>query len=145
MTSSPAGSNPRVNRYLHDKAMDRVDHALGRPLWPLRETYRNYFATDVDSSLVAEFDRSPYWHLSGVQGRMAFFHVTAEGKAALDRHLQDSSDAKGWLVRFEGYTRIVPAASAAKAKYAYFLEISDSWSELRFGDFCRAASARRAA
>ena len=29
-----------VNRYLEDKGMDRIDHALGRPVDPMRETYR---------------------------------------------------------------------------------------------------------
>lgn len=35
--------NPTVNRYLKDKAMDHIDHALGRPVDPLRESYRNHF------------------------------------------------------------------------------------------------------
>lgn len=28
-----------VNRYLKDKAMDHIDHALGRPVDPMDETY----------------------------------------------------------------------------------------------------------
>ncbi|MCL8000024.1 hypothetical protein M8994_17445 [Brucella sp. 21LCYQ03] len=36
--------NPTVNRYLKVKALDLIDHGLGRPTFPLQETYRNYFA-----------------------------------------------------------------------------------------------------
>ena len=36
-----------VNRYLADPAMDDVDHALGRPLDPMRESYRNRYAVDA--------------------------------------------------------------------------------------------------
>lgn len=37
--------NLRVDRYLENQAMDHIDHALGRPLDPLGETYRNFYAT----------------------------------------------------------------------------------------------------
>ncbi|WP_319533384.1 hypothetical protein [uncultured Cohaesibacter sp.] len=35
--------NHSVNRSLDDKAMDAIDHALGRPVDPMSESYRNYY------------------------------------------------------------------------------------------------------
>lgn len=39
----------RVNRYLKDKAMDRMDHALGCPVDPMQETFRNYYVVGDDN------------------------------------------------------------------------------------------------
>jgi hypothetical protein len=142
---SDAAANPQVNRYLRDKAMDHIDHALGRPLWPLRESYRNYYAVDADSAAAIEFAYSAHWYCKGVQGGMAWFGVTERGRQALDMHLRRTSKVRGWLVKFHEFSRIVPAATAAKAKYAYFLDVSDCWSDLTFGDFARQCTVRRLA
>ncbi len=56
--------------------MDRIDHALGRPIWPLRETSRNYFATQADGKLAKTFDASDHWTRGGVSGEMAFYTMS---------------------------------------------------------------------
>ncbi len=141
-------ANPPVNRYLRDKAMDHIDHALGRPIWPLRETNRNYFAVYVDSDLFAAFRVSAWWRpLGPVRAGMAFFAVTDAGRKALADHL-DALDVgerhQAYEVTFEGYATVVPAKSRAHARYAQWLKISDSFSELSFGDFIRASTVRAA-
>lgn len=138
----------KVNRFLKDKAMDRIDHALGRPVDPMVEGYRNHFATDSGSELAKEFDASPYWalHERVVPGGMAFYHVTDEGRAALRRHLKEIGDKhRLYEVTYQGQTETVVAISAAKAKYRLWLSVSDCFQELTFGRFCRAATVRVAA
>lgn len=144
---SAIAANRSVNRYLADKAMDRIDHALGRPLWPLRESYRNHYAIDLDAPGRTEFEASSNWVLTAaaVSSNLAIYSVTPAGREALDRYLRETSKVCGWLVQFGGYSCVVPAESAAKARYSYYLEVSDSRSELRFGDFVRQTSVRRAA
>lgn len=138
----------QVNRSLKDMAMDRIDHALGRPVDPMTESYRNYFATDAGSKLAKEFDASPYWarNMHVAPGDMAFYHVTDEGRAALRRHLREIGDKhRLYEVTYEGRTETVVAVSAAKAKYRLWLSVSDCFQELTFGRFCRAATVRAAA
>lgn len=138
--------NPTVNRWLKDRAMDRIDHALGRPVWPLRETYRNHFATTSADAM--DFEGNPHWEFCGSQDRMAFYAVTAEGRQALADYLATldvDQQHRAYVVTYGGYERVVPAKSRAHARYSYFLEISDSFSELTFGDFIKASSARLAA
>jgi hypothetical protein len=138
--------NPTVNRYIKDKAMDHVDHALGRPLFPLQESYRNRFATNVGGQQAKEFDASPHWELFAIRGGMAFYGVTTPGREALAAHLAELPDRHlPFEVSFEGYSRIVPAHTRGSAKYNWYLEISDSWSELTFGEFCKRASVRKVA
>ena len=137
--------NPSVNRYLADKAMDHIDHALGRPVWPLRESYRNHFATGSGSDLAIAFTTSPHWEHVGRQGSMSFFAVTDAGRQALSSYLEASGGRwRPFLVTFEGFTMTVPAPTAARARYACFLRLSDSWSELSFGDFLKRARVRAA-
>ncbi|TIO14013.1 MAG: hypothetical protein E5X86_26545 [Mesorhizobium sp.] len=122
--------NPTVNRWFADKAIDYIDHALGRPIYPLRETYRNHFATDAN----------------GARDDMAFYSVTQLGRQTLADHIASQPDPwQPFLVTFEGHTSIVPERTRAKAKYAYYLIVSDSWSELTFGTFCKRSTVRRAA
>lgn len=138
----------QVNRSLTDKAMDHIDHALGRPVDPMAESYRNHFATDAGSKLAKEFDASPYWARNGKgsPGGMAFYHVTDEGRAALRRHLREIGDKhRCFDVTYQGQTQTVVAVSAAKAKYSLWLSISDCFCDLTFGKFCRDASVRVAA
>lgn len=136
-------ANPTVNRYLADKAMDRIDHALGRPIWPLRETYRNHYATNAGGPL--GMVASPFWSKSGQQGDMAFYAVTEAGRIALDIYLEDiESPWRPFVVSFGGFSRIIPERSRSKAKYAYYLAVSDAWSDLTFAEFCKTATARSA-
>lgn len=139
-------NNPPVNRCLADKAMDHLDHALGRPTFPLRESYRNYFATGIDSALADEFDASPYWHLNGVDGSMAYFSVTSAGRRALLDHLEAlPAPWVAFCVTYAGYSSVVPERSAARARYARYLSIADVCPDLTFIEFAREARVRRAA
>lgn len=138
--------NPTVNRYLRDKAMDRIDHALGRPVWPLRETYRNHFATT--SAVAMDFEDNSHWEFCGAQGRMAFYAVTDAGRQALAGYLETldvGERTRAYVVTYEGYEVIVPAKSRAHARYTNWLRISDSFSELTFGEFIKNSSVRLAA
>lgn len=138
--------NPTVNRWLADKAIDHIDHALGRPIYPLRDTYRNHFATEAAGALAAKFDASPHWTRGGRHGGMAFYSVTQAGRQALADYIASQPDPwQPFLVAFDGHTSIVPERTRSKAKYAYYLIVSDCWSELTFGDFCKRSTVRRAA
>ena len=83
--------NKNVNRYLNDKAMDHIDHALGRPINPLAKTNRNYFYVGIESKIGKGFDASPFWergskvHSDG----MAYYFVTHDGRKALVQHLKE--------------------------------------------------------
>jgi hypothetical protein len=138
----------QVNRYLKDKAMDHIDHALGRPVDPLVESYRNHFAVDADSKTAKEFDASPFWSRNGkgAPGGMAFYHVTTEGRQALKQHLKEIGDKHRLFdVTFEGHTQTVVAESASKARYSLWLDISDCRASLTFRKFCQSVTVRIAA
>lgn len=137
--------NPSVNRYLSDKAFDHIDHALGRPAWPERESFRNYFACDADGSLASSFAASPFWALSGVDGTMAYYHVTAAGRSALAQHLAEIAAPGPWSISYRGFASIDVAASRSKAAYRAFLRWREVMPDLRFIEFARQARVRRAA
>jgi hypothetical protein len=135
----------QVNRSLNDKAMDHIDHALGRPVDPMIESYRNYFATSASSKEAAAFRASAYWDTDGSTepSRMVYFFVTQVGRQALKQHLKDIGDKNRlYDVTYEGRTQAVVAVSAAKAKYSLWLDISDCFCDLTFATFTRAASVR---
>lgn len=139
--------NPSVNRYLKNKAMDHIDHALGRPIDPLHESYRNYFAIVAGTNLAEGFEASPHWRRArngGEAGEMIYFHVTTAGRQALADHLKEIGDRHAlFAVTWDGITCHVPAVSVRKAKYKAWLDASDGRPELRFFDFIRAATAAR--
>jgi hypothetical protein len=138
----------QVNRYLKDKAMDHIDHAIGRPVDPMVESFRNHYAVERDSEAAKAFSLSPYWdtHGSTEPSRMVYFFVTDAGRAALKQHLKEIGDKHRLFdVTYQGQTSSVVAVSAAKAKYSLWLEISDCFCDLKFGVFARAASVRLAA
>ena len=126
------------NRKLNDRMMDHIDHALGRPVMPLKESSRNYFAVDTESDLAAEFSANPWWKMLGQQGCMSFFGVTEAGRHALTEHLRETGDR--WRVfelTFGEHSRLISERSAAKARYAWWLDISYCCPDLTFFDFCR--------
>lgn len=137
-------TNPRVNRYLKDKAFDHMDHALGRHFDPAGETHRNYFATGAGGELAMQFEASPWWSKSGQRDDMAYYHVTDAGIAALKAHLAEHAPIKAFVVSFNGYSGAVTAATASKAKYDYWLGVSDVYSDLTFMEFSRSARVRKA-
>jgi hypothetical protein len=138
-------SNPTVNRCLRDEVFDHMDHALGRPAFPLRESFRNYFATEAGGDLAASFSASHYWAKSGQSGDMAYFRVTQAGRAALVEHLLEIGDEwRAFEVTYRGHTRVLPAKTAGKARYSYFLDLREFLPDLTFAAFAKAVTVRRA-
>jgi hypothetical protein len=124
--------NPTVNRYLSDKAMDRIDHALGRPAFPLAESYRNYFNTDPNDE---RFVDNLHWR----QFAPGYFAVTRSGREALAAYLiAEGQQPKVYEIALdydgERFSRRVPAKSRSAAKYDYWLRVSDT-SDVSFRDF----------
>lgn len=136
--------NATVNRYLEDKMFDRIDHALGRPVDPMKETFRNHYATSADGQLAKEFDASPFWTRTCIApGRMAFYVVTDEGRKALAAHLKEIGDENRlYRVSYQGWETGVAATSAGKAKYSVYLNLTDTDCDLTFAAFCRDARVR---
>lgn len=136
--------NPPVNRSLKDKALDHIDHALGRPTWPLRESYRNYFATPINSRCGLAFDLSPHWQRGKtIQGDMVYFHVTQAGREALAAHLASIGADRVYAVSFDGHDeRPVTALTRAKARYQRFLEIRDFLPDISFVEFVQRCHVR---
>ena len=126
----------QVNRYLANKDMDRIDHALGRPVDPMAETYRNHYATDLDHDLATRMAADPCWHMGRRAGDMVFFHVTDHGRRTLKTHLRDIGDAhRLYDVLLDYYPhRSIAATSHAKARYAAYL---DADLDMPFGEFCK--------
>ena len=120
--------------------MDHIDHALGRPLDPTDESHRNYFATSGASA--DEMATSPFWQ----EGKrcpgdtMRFFHVTNAGREALAAHLREIGDQhRAFTVTYRDYSATVVATTRDKARYDYFLHISDCRPDLTYGEFMRDA------
>ncbi|WP_246668852.1 hypothetical protein [Agrobacterium rosae] len=125
--------------------MDHIDHALGRPVDPMAESHRNHFATDADSEQAEAFAASPYWDTHGrtTPGQMAFFFVNRAGRQALKDHLKQIGDKHRLFdVTYKGMTQSVVAETAAKAKYSLWVNISDCFCDLKFGQFARTVSVR---
>lgn len=137
MTSS---DNPSVNRYLTNKDMDAIDHALGRPLDPQRESFRNHYAASANT-----FVGNPHWKVMGRDGDMTFWCVTHLGRAALASHLKAIGDKhRRYEITFRGYRWFQVAVSAAKAKYAAFLSVSEPEPDITFGEFVAGVKVRPA-
>lgn len=135
--------NPSVNRCLKDVSFDHIDHALGRPTWPMRESYRNYFATPADSDDARAFEASPHWQRGGTApGGLTAYRVTPAGRVALERHLKALGTHNRFAVSFEGHERVVSAEAAGKARYSRWLDLVDCVPDLTFGEFQRRASVR---
>lgn len=133
----------QVNRYLTDQPFDHIDHALGRPVDPLSDTYRNYFATDDGSNEAKAFRASSYWEERNRHGDMIWFVVTHKGRAALHDHLQAIGDKhRLYTVSFDGHASQSVATTRGKAKYARWLAISDCRPDLTFKEFQTTARVR---
>lgn len=132
----------RVDRCLHDKAMNAIDHALGRPLDPMAETYRNHYA--APAAMAATFAASPHWEIGRpMPGGLVPCRVTDAGRAALRDHLEAIRDPhRAFVITFEGHELVQVSTSHAKAKYGCWLDLADCRPDPTFGDFCRAATVR---
>ena len=134
-----------VNRYLKDKAMDHIDHALGRPVDPLEETYRNYFYVVGDTDLRKYMTGSPHWQSDGKVTGGEYFSVTEAGKKALAAHLREIGDKhRKFIVSWRGYDMPTIAETASKAKYNKWLDVSDIDDSLTFAKFQKTAKVRLA-
>ena len=136
---------PTVNRYLKDTAFDHIDHALGRPVNPLRESYRNRFVIDVDAPDAAAFRASPNW----TDGREVLgtlcFHVTDHGRRALYDHLRHIGERhRHFVVTWNGSEIATASKSHSAAKYDVWLDVSDA-VDIPFGEFLKTARVRLAA
>jgi pantothenate synthetase len=76
-----------VNRYLDDETFDDMDHALGRPVDPLADTYRNRYIAAIDSKQAQHMAASAHWLDHGIQHGYHCFSVSDAGRAALRDHL----------------------------------------------------------
>lgn len=135
-------SKLRVNRYLKDKSMDCIDHALGRPLDPMAPTYRDYFNVDRDSDWGREWLSSPHWELVGSNGdnHSINFRVTDAGRRALSDHLKSISDPhRLFNIEFDGFRIPVVSTTRSKARYSYWRDVCDALPDLTFRDFCKRA------
>jgi len=134
--------NPKVNRSLEDEGFDHIDHALGRPAFPLRPTFRDHFVTEAGGELATRFDASPHWATARQHGDMVWYVVTDAGRQALALHL-DALGVRRFEVNYGGHSRVVTAHSRSAARYAYWLEVSDALA-CGFLDFARMTRVRRA-
>jgi len=127
----------QVNRYLADEAMDRIDHALGRPVNPHVESYRNYFAENINSGEATEMAASPCWHVGKRIGDLLVFHVTAHGRATLASHLLEIGDrSRLFTVSYHGHDMSpVVAKTHSEARYNAWLRWDTT--DLPFGEFIR--------
>ena len=134
----------QVNRHLKDKAFDHIDHALGRPIDPMVESYRNSFCTGGKEA--DDFRQSPYWDEWRTMFESTTFFVNDAGREALKLHLAEIGDKhRLFSIRVDGeeYSPVV-AINRGKARYSAWLNISDTWQELTFKDFCKRSSVRLA-
>ncbi|MEC9433989.1 MAG: hypothetical protein VYD87_13890 [Pseudomonadota bacterium] len=133
-----------VNRHLADPAMDDIDHALGRPLDPMGETYRNRYAVDADDAVrISKMRKDPHWIGPSAARGVVMFSVSRAGREVLSSYLRRVGDPhQEFEVSAYGYRSSVVATSRSKARYEYWLVFSDARPDLTFRDFCRAATVR---
>ena len=135
----------QVNRHLVDKEMDRIDHALGRPVDPTSAGYRNNYAVFDGAPEIAMFEASEHWRLVSRQGDMRFYQVTEQGRKALALHLRETGDKhKLFWVTFEDQQSKVVGTSHSNARYRHWLNISDCLPDMKYSDFMRRATVRTA-
>lgn len=136
----------QVNRYLKNKRMDHIDHALGRPVDPLAETYRNRFAIEPDAPETPHFQESDHWEFWGtIPGGLLCFRVTQAGREALRDHLKEIGDKNRlWAVYWGGFRVEKVAETRGKARYRAWLDASDAYSDLTFKDFQAASTVKLA-
>lgn len=127
----------QVQRCIEDPDMRRIYHALGRPLDPMQETYRNYFAECSGTALSAQMRASRHWDNGTTRGDLTYFRVTAAGRAALVAHLKATGDRwRRYVIRWNGFNMDICERTRGKAVYAAWLRVSDSY-DVTFGAFVR--------
>ncbi|MET3601853.1 hypothetical protein [Martelella mangrovi] len=135
----------QVNRYLEDKHFDHIDHALGRPVDPMGETYRNYFAANANGDIAREMAASPHWQKFYRDKDTDIFHVTQAGRAALRDHLKFIGDRhRLFSITWLDMSTTVVSTSAGKARYSAYLDASDVDPDMTFKKFQAQARVRLA-
>lgn len=134
----------QVNRQIKDNpSLDDVDHALGRPYFPLGDTYRNHYATCCPDQKAA-MRASSWWDEGATRDEMTWFHVNDVGRAALNAELSDVETYGRLFEVSRGCVNgcaYVMAKSRSAAKYAAFVEADLDWS---FMEFCEGLRVRLA-
>lgn len=139
-------SNLKINRNLKDKGANLIDHALGRPVDPLRASFRNYFVTTVGAPEAVHMAASPHWNIGKFGGTDSVsFTVNDVGR----KYLSATLKAEGFCHRlydieyWDGMgTDNIAAETASKARYSAFLNITDIYEDLSFFDFCKLIKVR---
>lgn len=70
---------------------------------------------------------------------MGFYSVTYTGRAVLAAYLEGHDPHRPFLVSYRGASTVIPARTAAKARYSAFLNVRDVDPDLTFRDFLRRA------
>ena len=134
---------PTVNRTLEDKHFDAIDHALGRPLDPLADTYRDHYCLYADSPERSAFERSAHWTSGRNFCGEVLFKVTQAGRDALAAHLKSIADPwRLYAVTYDGFTAHVSGKTHSDAKYSHYLDVADALSDLSFGEYLKGARCR---
>lgn len=137
--------NPSVNRELKDKAMNRIDHALGRPVNPMEESYRNYFYTYKGDEYHSELEDDPNWFKASIGEDWAVYRVTNAGREALQKYLRAiGSKTRLFVVSFNGFEESQVAKTHSEARYLKWLSVSDCY-DITFGEFMKRCRVRVAA
>lgn len=133
----------KVNRHLADTQMDNIDHALGRPVNPMGETYREYFAACATEA--HKFRASEFWKEGKSHSDLVWFYVTQAGRKALADYLKEIGDKnRHYVVTWGEYEMNTVAESHGKARYKKWIEISDA-IDISFAEFQKTARVRLAA
>nr|WP_244868007.1 hypothetical protein [Vannielia litorea] len=125
--------------------MDNIDHALGRPVDPLAETFRNHFYTGLGTPEADEFAASPCWRMGRRVGGSAYFHVTRHGREVLKAHLREIGDkSRLYEITWKGEALSpVVATNRREARYRKWLAVSDT-CDVSFIEFAKAITVRLA-
>lgn len=132
----------QTNRGLKDYAMDKLDHALGRPFAPWSATSRNFFGVEIGCADAIAMKADPNWvHTRDFMGTSGFA-VSDKGKAALANHLKNIGEIpRLFIIKFNGRDlEPIYAKTHSKAKYKKWLDWDTS--DISFGDFCKATRVR---
>lgn len=132
------------NRYTKDNpALDKVDHALGRPFDPFNTT-RSHFATDCPIEILA-MSVSDWWSEAREKFGMTYFNVSDVGREALAAELADKSKyGRLFSITSKSYDgeKLIFAKSHSQAKYRAWIDADIDWS---FMDYCKEIRVRLAA
>ncbi|WP_176083150.1 hypothetical protein [Martelella sp. HB161492] len=130
-----------VNRHLSDPHFNRIDHALGRPVDPLAETYRSHYAIQEVDQRFTELASSPHWERGQTVNGLTFFYVTESGRKALAEHLLSIKDRNRlFVVTWRGMPAEYATTTGRKAKAAAWRDARDAFPSLKFGEFVREAT-----